>query len=156
MPPAWQAPPQPPPTVAKVPLLPGERVLYFKKPDQGATRIGYVLAGILLTPLLLGIWLLYVAWKFGEQQAHYYVITTHRLFTVNAVGGVMEQVDVPAISDLTHRMGNGTYELIVKSERTWLKFRREEQHDVDALKALVAGLRNPTFVAHLPNVPFEA
>ncbi len=143
------------PTVARVPLLPGERVLYFHKPDQGMTRIWYILVGVLLIPVLLGIYLLYVGIFFEEKSSHYWVITTHRLFTANARGKILEQVGIPEITNLVHRRGSGTNSLIVHSRHQFITFRMDEKHDIARLKPMLENLRNPHFLQQAPSVPFE-
>lgn len=148
--------PQSSPTVARVPLMPGERVLYFKKPDLGMARVWYVIGGIVLLPMLLGIYLLYVAIFFEEKASHYWVITTLRLFTANARGGVLEQVVVQEISDVVHRVGGGKNQLVVHSPRSFITFRQEEQHAIQQLKPLLQSLRDPRFLQQAPAVPYEA
>ena len=79
------------PTVARVPLLPGERVLYFHKPHQGASRLWYILGGIVTLPII-GFYLLYVAIYYEAKASHYWVITNQRIFTANARGGILEAI----------------------------------------------------------------
>lgn len=153
-PPGYRAP-SAVPTVARVPLFPGERVLYFLKPNQGATRLVYFAAGILLMPILLGFYLIYVGIAFEEKQEHYYVITTQRVFTVNAKGGVLTTVPNAGITNLTHRMGNGTNTLSVSAGNTFIQFRRQEGHDMARVKEMLSLLKNPAYLAQAPDVPFE-
>ncbi len=143
------------PTVARVPLLPGERVLYFKKPDQGIARVGYILAGILTLPILLGFYLVYLGINYEEKVSHYYVITNFRIFTVNARGRILELVNVPEITNLNHRTGNGTNTLSVHSNAQFIQFRHEERHDMAVVKNLLANVRNPAFAQQAPAVAFE-
>ncbi|MBX3207325.1 MAG: hypothetical protein KF764_19920 [Labilithrix sp.] len=142
-------------TVARVPLMPGERVIYFRKPDQGMARLGYILAGVVLLPVLLGIYLLYLGIFYEEKTNHYYVVTTLRIFTVNARGTILEQIGIPEITDLVHRMGAGKNALVLHSPRAFIMFRREEQHDIPRLKPLLASLRDPHFLQQAPSVQFE-
>lgn len=143
------------PTVARVPLMPGERVLYFKKPDQGMARAWYVIGGLVLLLMLIGIYLLYVAVFFEEKTTHYWVITNRRLFTVNARGGVLEQVGIHEISDIVHRVGGGKNQLVVHSARSFITFRHEEQHPIQQLKPLLQSLRDPRFLEQAPGVTYE-
>lgn len=147
--------PMPAPSVARVPLMPGERVLYFRKPDLGMARIWYFLGGIVLLPVLVGVYLLYVGICFEEKANHYWVVTNMRIFTVNARGKILEQIGVPEITDLVHRVGAGTNSLIVHSQRQFIMFRMQEQHDIPRLKPLLGNLKNPHFVQQAPAVPFE-
>lgn len=143
------------PTVARVPLMPGERVLYFKKPDLGMARVWYVIGGVVLLLLLVGIYLLYVAVTFEESASHYWVITNQRLFTVNARGKVLEQIGVHEISDIIHRVGGGKNQLVVHTPRSFITFRQEEQHPIQHLKALLQNLRDPRFLQQAPAVTYE-
>ena len=106
-----------PPSVARVPLMPGERVLYFWKPDLGMARVWYFIGGIALLPVLIGIYLLYIGICFEEKSAHYWVITTGRVFTVNARGNVLEQIALAEITNLVHRVRSGTNSQTVERAR---------------------------------------
>lgn len=143
------------PTVARVPLMPGERVLYFRKPDQGMARIWYFIGGLVLLPVLLGIYLFYVGICFEEKENHYWVVTNLRVFTVNARGKILEQIGVPEITNLVHRVGAGTNSLILHSQRQFISFRMQEQHDIPRLKPLLENLRNPHFLQQAPQAAFE-
>lgn len=144
------------PTVARVPLLPGERVLYFHKPPQGANRLWYILGGIVTLPMLIGFYLLYVAIDYEARANHYWVITNQRIFTANARGGVLEAIGIGEISNLVHRRGSGTNSLIVHSPRKFISFRMQEKHDLSRLKPMLENLRDPRYLHQAPSVPFEA
>lgn len=143
------------PTVAKASLMQGERVLYFWKPDLGMARVWYFIGGLVLLPVLVGIYLLYVGVAFEEKANHYWVVTNMRLFTVNARGKVLEQIANAEITNLVHRVGAGKNALIVEAHPRSIMFRIDERHDLARLKPLLQSLRNPTALQQLPSVPFE-
>ena len=143
-------------TVAGIQLQPGERVLYFWKPNKGADRFWTFVGGVVLLPLLIGIYLLYVGFNYGDKSDHYWVITNQRIFTANANGRIMKQVGIGEITRLVHRRGAGTNTVSVHGPRSFIMFRREERHDIAMLKPLLENLRNPAFLDRAPTVPFEA
>lgn len=156
------APWQPPahahvPTVARAPLQPGERVIYFhKKMNGGSERVLSIILGIVTIPILIGIYLLYTAIRWNETVDAFYVITNQRLFTVNLLGGVREQVWLHEITNLSHRTGNGSNSLTVEGASGGsITFRHQEGHVIARLRPMLEGLRNPAFMQQLPNVPFE-
>jgi hypothetical protein len=143
-------------TVAGIQLRPGERVLYFWKPNRTADRAWTFVGGIVLLPLLIGIYLLYVGFTYADTSNHYWVITNQRIFTVNANARVRDEIGIHEITRLVHRRGDGKNSLIVHSSRAFISFRVQERHDIERLKPFLENLRNPAFLDRVPSVPFEA
>jgi hypothetical protein len=149
-------PPQPnvaaPPTVARVPLFPGERVLYYLRPDQTSTRIQYFLYGILFLVLIFGLYFLYLGIFFDKAESLVWVITNQRIFTVNGEGKVLEQIGNHEITTIVNRNQNA---LIVHGASKLIMFRRAEKHDIQTVGTILENLRNPAFLQQAPTARFD-
>jgi hypothetical protein len=144
-----------PATVAKVPLYPGEKVLYFARPDQTMTRILYFVYGTLFLILIFGLYFLYLGIFFDTADSHVWVITSHRVFTVNNAGKVMTQIGVHEIQRVVNRVGAGRNDLNVHSANDLIMFRSAEKHDARIVGPILENLRNPAFVQQAPPVRFD-
>jgi hypothetical protein len=77
---------QPPPTVDGIPLQPGERVVYFVKPDYSFTKVSLLIFGLLFLVVAVGVFFLFARARVDRRNARSLVITTQRLLVAHGTG----------------------------------------------------------------------
>lgn len=87
-------------TVLGVPLEPGERVVYFYRVKFTGSKVGGIIVGIILTPLLIGIWLIYNALNIEKKNPNAYAVTDRRLIFIPGLGKPAEVVDYRQAADV--------------------------------------------------------
>jgi hypothetical protein len=88
------------PTVAGVPLEPGERVLYFVKPSYTTDKVVLLIFGVLLAIVLIGFIFIYLAVTIEERNPKAQALTDRRLVSVPGKGAPI-MIPLQYIQDIT-------------------------------------------------------
>jgi hypothetical protein len=87
-------------TVLGVPLEPGERVVFFKRVSFTGNKIGGWILGILLAPVLIGFWLIYVALNVEKKNPNAFAVTDRRVIYIPGLGKPAEIIDYRHMADI--------------------------------------------------------
>lgn len=138
---------------AGVALQPGERVLYYRRIDHTADRVGFLIRAIILIPFIIGIVLLVQFFTGLKSQAAAQVVTNRRLFSVNGSGGVIFDVPWERVTGFTKvifRRQENQFAIKDQAGQTW-----EFLEDARQLEAMLPALAaQPQLREQAPEVTF--
>jgi hypothetical protein len=97
-----------PPTVMGVPLQPGERVVYFYKPNYTVDKVVFWVVGILTVWMLIGIIFIVLALIHDSRNPRAQIVTTMRVIEVSGKG-VPTWMPFNDAMDLTAERQKGGY-----------------------------------------------
>lgn len=143
------------PTVWGIPLEPGERVLYYSRKQGNGERIFMFVMGIVLLPVLVGIWLLHQAITYDKSTERVVVITDRRMLGITNAHIVLTTFRLNEISNVKRVVGAKNQWVVSGSNRgmsTPVMTFDASDHPFQVLEPILRQLGNPTA---LPNARFE-